>query len=155
LTSTATWSSSATGVATVNSTGLAATVAQGSATIRATSGLITGSANLTVTAPALVSIAVTPANPSIALGLTRQFTAIGMYTDSSTQDLTSTVTWSSSATGVATIGAGLATSLAQGITTISASLGPLTGSTALTVTASTLTSIAVTPANNPSIGLGL
>src|SRR5207245_1851843 len=86
---------------------------------------------------------------------TRQFTATGTYTDSSAQDLTSTVTWSSSATGVATIGAGLATSLAQGITTISASLGSLTGSTILTVTPSTLTSIAVTPANNPSIGLGL
>ena len=36
----------------------------------------------------LVSIAVTPANPSIAKGTTQQFTATGTYSDSSTQNLT-------------------------------------------------------------------
>ena len=50
---------------------------------------------LTVTAAALVSIAVTPANPSIAKGLTQQFTATGTFTDNSTQNLTSQVTWAS------------------------------------------------------------
>ena len=37
----------------------------------------------------MASIAVTPTNPSIAKGLTEQFTATGTYTDSSTEDLTS------------------------------------------------------------------
>ena len=41
---------------------------------------------LTVTAATLVSIAVTPANPSIAKGTTQQFTATGTYTDSSTAE---------------------------------------------------------------------
>ena len=58
---------------------------------------------LTVVPVALVSIAVTPANPSIAKGLTQQFTATGTYTDDSTQNLTSQVTWASAATSVATI----------------------------------------------------
>ncbi len=41
---------------------------------------------------ALVSIAVTPANPSIAKGLSEQFRATGTYSDHSTQMLTSQVT---------------------------------------------------------------
>ena len=48
----------------------------------------------------LVSIAVTPANPSIGKGATQQFTATGTYSDSSTQNLTSSVTWSSTNTAV-------------------------------------------------------
>ncbi len=44
-----------------------------------------------MTPAALVSIAVTPASPSIAKGLTEQFTATGTYTDNSTQNLTSQV----------------------------------------------------------------
>jgi hypothetical protein len=50
---------------------------------------------VTVTSAALVSIAVTPNNPTLALNATQQFTATGTYTDGSTQNLTSTgVTWS-------------------------------------------------------------
>ena len=39
-----------------------------------------------------MSIAVTPTDPSITKGTTQQFTAIGTYTDATTQDLTSQVT---------------------------------------------------------------
>ena len=131
----ATWSSSSTSVATVSG-GLATGVAVGSTTIQATSGSISGSTNLTVTAATLVSIAVTPANPSIAVGQQQQFTATGTYTDGSHQNLTATATWSSSAPSVATIAAGgLATALAPGSTTIQATSGSISGSTILTVTA--------------------
>src|SRR5579859_51112 len=154
LTSTVTWSSSATSIATINSAGLASTVAQGTSTITATSGSINGSTTLTVIAPALVSIAVTPANPSVALGFTQQFTATGTYSDNSQQNLTSTVTWSSSPSTIATINSsGLASTSAQGTTTIKATSGAISGSTTLTVTAPALVSIAVTPAN-PSVALG-
>jgi hypothetical protein len=96
----------------------------------------------------LVSIAVTPANPSIGKGATQQFTATGTYSDNSTQNLTSSVTWSSTSTTTATITtAGLATGVATGSTTISAVSGSISGSTSLTVTAPVLVSIAVTPAN--------
>jgi len=84
---------------------------------------------------ALASIAVTPANPSMLLGNTQQFTATGTFTDGSTQNLTSSATWSSSATNVATINnAGLATSVGIGSTTITAASGSISGQTALTVT---------------------
>ena len=57
----------------------------------------------------------TPANPSVAKGLTQQFTATGTFSDNSTQDLTSQVTWASATTSVATItAAGLATAVATG-----------------------------------------
>lgn len=89
-------------------------------------------------APAsLVSISVTPAAPSIQTGSARQFTATGSFSDSTTQDLTSTATWSSSNTAVAIINAaGLATAVALGTTTIAAASGAISGSTTLTITAS-------------------
>jgi hypothetical protein len=97
------------------------------------------------TAPTLKSIAVTPANPTILTGTTQQFTATGTYSDSSTQNLTSQVTWASSNTAVATINsAGLATDVGAGSTTISATVagggeqGNITGSTTLTVQAAPL-----------------
>jgi PKD repeat protein len=91
-------------------------------------------------APTLTSIAVTPANPTLVVGATQQFTATGTYSDSSTLDLTNQVTFASSTTATATISpAGLATAVAAGTTTISAALGTVSGSTGLTVSAAPLT----------------
>jgi hypothetical protein len=84
---------------------------------------ISGTAQLTVTAPVvLVSIAVTPANPSVVVGQNQQFTATGTFSDTSHQDITASVVWASSNPDVASITAGgLATGLTGGQqTTISA-----------------------------------
>ena len=62
---------------------------------------VTGSTTLTVQAPTLNSIAVTPVNPSIQTGATQQFTATGTYSDGSTQNLTTFVTWTTSNSMVA------------------------------------------------------
>ncbi|KTD08745.1 protein with a bacterial immunoglobulin-like domain protein, partial [Legionella gratiana] len=91
----------------------------------ATLGSVSGTASLAVTNATLVSIAVSPTNPSIAKGTTQQFTAIGTYSDSSTHNITSAVTWISSNTATATISNasesnGLATGEASGSTTITA-----------------------------------
>src|SRR5947199_1261731 len=135
MTNAVSWSSSDTGVATITSGGLATSIPQGTSTISASGGA-TGSTTLTVGPATLVSIAVTPANPSVPKGSTQQFTATGTYTDNSTQNLTSTVTWTSSATSIATINSsGLASTVAQGTSTITATSGPVNGSTTLTVTA--------------------
>ena len=148
LTASAAWTSSTPAVATVSGNGLATSVTQGSATITATQGAINGSATLTVTAPELTSIAVTPSPASVALGLSRQFNATGTYSDGSTQNLTASASWSSSLTGVATInGTGLATSVAQGGTTVTATSGTVSGTATLTVTPAELVTIAVTPAS--------
>src|SRR5262249_18385656 len=73
LTSSATWTSSSTSIATVGNTGLATGVAIGGpTTIKAALNGINGTAQLTVTAPLLTSITVTPANPTVPAGTNRQ-----------------------------------------------------------------------------------
>ena len=90
--------------------------------------------------PFLVSIAVTPTNPSIAKGMTQQFVATGTNDVGGTFDLTTSVIWSSSDTTKVTIsGGGLATGVDIGSVAITAShdadnSGHVTGSTTLTVT---------------------
>jgi len=92
----------------------------------------------TGSAPILISLAVTPAAPSIMWGNSQQFSATGTFSDGSTQDLTTSVSWSSSATSVAAISnvsgnQGLASSIASGWTTIAATSGSIADSTILTV----------------------
>jgi hypothetical protein len=102
-------------------------------------------------APTLTSITVSTQTPSVAAGLTSQFTATGNYSNNTTQNLTATATWSSSSTSVATVAAG---GLAKGLVananpvTITATVGTVSGAGSLTVTAAILQSIAVTPAND-------
>ncbi len=158
LTNSVNWSSSQVAVASISnlasSRGLATTVSKGTTTILAQSGTIVGRSAFTVSAPALISIAVTPANPTVAAGLSQQFTASGTYTDGTTSDITAAVTWSSSDTTVATLtSGGKATGGTSGTTTIAANVGSIGGSTILTVGPAVLVSLAVSPAN-VSIPLG-
>ncbi|HEY1547350.1 MAG TPA: Ig-like domain-containing protein [Kofleriaceae bacterium] len=154
LTMFVTWSSSDPTIATINAVGLATGVGNGTVTITATDGTISGTTSLTASVP-LLSIAVTPADPTIALLFSQQFTATGTYADSSTADITTQVTWNSADPLVVGItAAGLATGLVPGTSTITATLGAISGSTTATVSSATLVSIAITPAD-PSLALGL
>src|SRR5260370_41483740 len=103
ISSSAAWSSSLSGVATVTGSGLALSAAQGSTTIKAAVGPVSGSALLTVTARALTSISISPATSSIPLGRLQQFNAIGTFTDGATQDLSNSAVWSSSSPSMATV----------------------------------------------------
>jgi len=141
--SNAVWASGTGTVATISNTGLATAAGAGSSTISATVGSISGSTLLTVNPATLVSIAVTPANPSITKGATQQFTATGTFSDSTTQVLSNAV-WASGTGTVATISnTGLATAAGAGSSTISATVGSISGSTLLTVT--TAPTIQVSP----------
>ena len=108
--------------------------------------------------PVLVTLGVTPTNPSVPAGRTQPFTATGVFSDGSTRDLTSSATWSSSDTSAtisnATGSKGVATGISPGVTEISALLGSISGSTTLTVTDAVLVAINVTPIN-PSVPAGL
>src|SRR5262249_16657552 len=126
-------------VATISTAGLATGVALGTSSITAALGGVTSAADtLTVTAAILQSIAVTPGGPSVAQGLTQQFTARGTYSDGSTQDFPTQVPWPSSPPAVATIStAGVATGVALGSSSITAALGGMTSAAhTLTVTPS-------------------
>ncbi len=162
LTQSVTWSSSSATTASVsNAAGSQGTVlglAGGNATITATLGTVSGTATVTVTAASLVSIVISPANPSLPLGTTVALTAHGTYSDASVVDITSSVTWATDSATVATIGnagatRGVVTAVATGTTAAHATLGAITASTGITVTAAALVSIAITPAN-PSVPAG-
>ena len=89
-----------------------------------------------MTAATLVSIAVTPASPSIVVGTTQQFIATGTYTDASTHDLTHSASWVSSDTAIATVLLGEATGVSVGAVTITGTFGGISSPAAnLTVTA--------------------
>lgn len=155
VTTQATWSSSNTAAATVGTTGRAASSGVGSTTVTATVGSIAGTVTLDVTSATIVSMVVAPSTTTIAPQTVQAFTAIGTFSDSTTQNITHDVTWTSNNTGVATISnssgnVGVATGVATGSSTISASFQSVTGTQTLTVSPVTLSSIAVT---SPSAGM--
>jgi trimeric autotransporter adhesin len=130
------WRSSDPAIATINSAGLATGVALGTVTISGDCDCYVQKTNLIVSnqAMTLVSIVVTPANPAIGVGQTQQFTATGHYTDGSTTVITSSVTWTSSDTTIATINSsGVATAAAAGVTTITATSSSISNTSILTV----------------------
>ncbi len=156
ITADVTWNSATGAVASIDIAGLATALDLGTTDITAQLGLITSpKAVLTVTAPVLISIAVTPTNATVAAGAMQQFTATGNYTDNTQKDITGQVTWKSSNIAVATVDAtGKATGLTVGTTEITAVSGGVTSNKAtLEVTAATLNKIDVTPVN-PTINLG-
>jgi hypothetical protein len=130
-----------------------------------------GSKTTTATTTTLSSIAVTPASPtSLVVGSTQQFIATGTYSDGSTMDISSQVTWASDTTGTATISStGLATGVAAGTANITATLDGITNpavslavvapastttTTPTTTSAATLSSIAIAPASPASLAVG-
>lgn len=106
-------------------------------------------------AATLVSVAVTPATASVAIGATQQFVATASYSDGSSRDVSTASAWTSATPAVATVGAatGLATGVSVGNAAISAAFAGKSGSATLTVTPATLRSIVLLPAN-PSVNIG-
>ncbi len=98
--------------------------------------MLSGTGAAAASAPTVVSITVSPNPELLTVGGTIQFTAIGVFSDNSVQDLTSTATWSSSNTTIATVSAaGLATGVkVGGAVTIQAAQAGIVGSASLTVT---------------------
>lgn len=114
------------------------------------------------TNPLVDSLTVSPTSQSVNVGQTAQFTATGVVGHgsnhpSTTQDVTDSATWTSSAPAVATISSsGVATGVAAGSTTITATIngytGVLTATATLTVASSgggiqgaTVTALSIIP----------
>ena len=154
-----TWSSGATGTATVNGSGLVTGVAAGTATITATSEGKSGTATITVTAaapPPVATVTVSPATASVAVGKTVQLAATTK--DANGNVLTGrSITWSSGATGTATVSSsGLVTGVAVGTATITATSEGKSGTATITVTASApppVATVTVSPAS-ASVAVG-
>ncbi len=134
------WSSSNPAVASVTAAGTVATVngvSSGTASVTATStvdGSKSGSASITVT-PSVATIAITASASSVPIGGTLQVTAVARDA-AGTVVSNSGLTWTSSATSVASVSTtGLVTGLAAGTTSITARAGSVTSNAlSLTVT---------------------
>jgi len=144
VSSMATWITGNDQIATVDAHGDVTAVAAGNADISATLMGEKGVTTISVTAAVLQSIAV--AKPAlIAKGLTAQLVAMGAYSDGTMTDLTSSVTWSTVDSTVATIAAGVVDAIGVGTTEIDCVEDGISGSTSVDVGPAIVVSIAITP----------
>jgi len=129
-----TWSSSDPYVAMIAAGGMATGRAMGTTSISATSGSVTGTANLTVIPAAVVGLNITPATLFMSVGSSLQLQAIATLSDGSTREMNANVAWSLQGTGIATVSsAGIVTADQVGAATILAQTSGFTASASLTV----------------------
>jgi uncharacterized protein YjdB len=129
---TATWTAANPAIATINASGLATAVASGATKITASSNGISGSTTLTVSG---LTVSISPNTASFVVGATQQFTATATPAGGSPTDVTATAQWSTANGAVATVASGgLATGVAAGSTTVTASYNGITANAAITVT---------------------
>jgi uncharacterized protein YjdB len=106
---------------------------------------LSATATITVTGPAggggsMTMVTITPANPSVSMNNMTQLTATETMADGSQMDITSSATWSSSNTSIATVGNSAGTfgqvmGMGMGTATITATAADGTkGTTTVTVT---------------------
>ncbi|MCF1459070.1 MAG: DUF1566 domain-containing protein, partial [Shewanella sp.] len=130
-TSSVTWTPVDTATATVTPAGLLSGVEIGSTTVTATKDGITSNAvDVTVTAAVITDIQVTPSFMGVVKGRTQQLTAAATYSDSTSSDETSSVTWTPLDTATATVTpAGLLSGVEVGTTTLTATKDGVTSNT--------------------------
>ncbi len=126
----------------------------GTDTVRATFDGVNGDATITVTAATMQYLVISAAGnkTSIAAGTKLQFTATGVFSDNSTQDLTNDplISWGTTddtkADYIPGDASGLITGIAAGATVVSASIGAIDSQDYdLAVTAANLLSILISP----------
>ncbi len=137
ITKQVTWSTSAPTILNASNAvgfeGKVFTLLQGSGTIFATKDSVSQSTLMTVNAKALVSLTVTPSAGTILSLGAKQFKAIGLYSDGTSADLTTSVTWSvSNALGSINLN-GLFLGLNIGNTSVTATLGSVSKTNLLTL----------------------
>ena len=149
------WTSSNTGVSSVDQTGKVTGIATGSATIIAklnADNSVQAQASVTVTQAALPSISISNSSASIVAGTTKTLTATVSNASNTS------VTWSSSNTAIATVNSsGVVTGVAAGSATITATSNANTtvkATCAMTVTAPASGTLTVTQSPTGTIAVG-
>lgn len=110
--------------------------------------------NFFTSGDAIATMTISPTAIVSASGQTITMTASGTTVNGATKDVTSTAKWTSSNSGVATVSAGMVTTVGAGTATITATQDDGSASTAITIIASPLqtgsSAITLTP-NSPSV----
>jgi uncharacterized protein YjdB len=136
------------GIATVNNSGLITANAQGNATVTVTYQGKTATVPVTVTAPVVESISVTPASVNLPAGRTQQLIVTAILSDGNAQDVTNQASYSVDNSGIAEVNAsGLVIGKAQGNTTVTVSYDGKTVIVSVTVTDPVVEAISVVPSN--------
>ncbi|TVO37804.1 Ig-like domain-containing protein [Vibrio algivorus] len=145
------WKTNAAAVATVDENGLVTSVADsGTATITATIDSQSDTATVTATEADVTQLTISPANPSLPEGTSKQFKAEAVFSsDNTAKDVTNDVVWSSSSVAVSINDSGLARAESEGSATITATLGDESTTTMVTVTDAVINSVTVTTEPNP------
>jgi len=132
-----TWSTANSAIASITSGGLVTGVTPGTTTVTATSGSLTATTTVLVSNSTLQSILISPSTATVSAsgsGTSNsvQFTATGFFADGSNMNISNSVTWNSSSTTVAVVGAntGFATGFTVGSADITANAGSLTSNSA-------------------------
>ncbi len=151
------WSHADSGILTIDASGFVQPQATGSSVVSASLDGITANTLVTISNAVLSSIEISATSTTLSLGKQQALLALGHYSDGSLQDITEQVIWQgippeplgiSNASG----SHGLATALAVGSLTATATLGNISGNLGLSVSAATLNSIDISP---PSARLAL
>ncbi|MBF4390666.1 Ig-like domain-containing protein, partial [Vibrio anguillarum] len=122
VTNSVTWTPTDTVTATVTTEGLLSGVEENSTTLTATkAGVTSNEVTVNVSSAEITEITVTPSQVNIAKGQTQQLTAIATYSDTTSSDISSSVTWTPADTNTATVTLdGLLTGVEVGSTTVTA-----------------------------------
>ncbi len=150
VTSQVAWSSGNTSIATITATGTATALSEGTTSIIATLGTITGSTSLKVTGGHLTGITASPATTTMIKGTSSALTATGKFSNGTSRDITGIVAWSVANTNIATVTSPAGnliwlntSSTTSGTTTVTASYSTLSSTIDLTVTNLGVASIAI------------
>ncbi|MDC3332635.1 Ig-like domain-containing protein [bacterium] len=151
VTSSSTWSTSDNTILSVSNTsptyGEVLARAVGSASVAINYQGFNDSVAGTVTSAVLVRMDLQPANTSTASGIDVQYSATGIYSDNSSENLTTLADWQSSNIAVATVDTqGKANALGVGVTNVTATFSGVSAQTSLTVTEAVVSSLQITPA---------
>ena len=131
VSSSVSWAPVDTATATVSSTGLLTAVEVGNTTLTATKdGVTSNTVNVNVSAAVITAIQVTPSSVNVAKGQTQQLTATAIFSDGTSSDISSSVTWAPVDTATATVSStGLLTAVEVGNTTLTAIKDGVTSNT--------------------------
>ncbi|MCR9910982.1 Ig-like domain-containing protein [Vibrio campbellii] len=157
LTKMVNWTSGDEAVVKIDNQGLALAVQASSSPITITSKLggLQSSAQLSVTEAVLEGIQILPADLTLPVGRTQQYTAMGLYSDGTTKDLTNVVAWQSGSSehvDMSSEGIASANNSTSSVT-IDACFNGTIGSASLKVTDAVLDGLQVLPTNT-SIPVG-
>lgn len=134
VTSSVAWSVAGGATVTVNAVGLVRAIAMGPSMVTAASGTATKSIDASVGPKEADHLGVSASAISIATNQLAPLHAAIVYSDGTSDDVTATATWKSSAPGTASCANGIITGVSAGPATITVKSGALSGTVAATVT---------------------